>query len=109
MIVGLGILLNYQHCFTTEFFEECIKEEQYEAEKLDILRDAVRAKATYNIETKKMGENASSSEGNSLPTSPRETSPPPTETNGIENGRTSTDVSNGDGAHANSTEQTTTA
>ena len=36
-----------KYVFSLDFFEECIKEEQYEAEKLDILRDAVRAKATY--------------------------------------------------------------
>lgn len=35
-----------------DFFEECIKEEQYEADKLDILRDAVRAKATYTTQSK---------------------------------------------------------
>lgn len=31
-----------------DFFEECIKEEEYEAQKLDILRDAVRAKIDYS-------------------------------------------------------------
>jgi len=33
---------------TIDFFEECIKEEEYEAQKLDILRDAVRAKIDYS-------------------------------------------------------------
>ncbi len=37
-----------------EFFEDTIAEEQYEAEKLDIMRDALRSKATYNLETKRM-------------------------------------------------------
>ena len=36
----------------TGFFEDCIAEEQFEAQKLDIMRDAVRAKATYNMTTK---------------------------------------------------------
>ena len=101
------------------FFEECIKEEQYEAKKLDIMRDAVRAKATYSNETKKIGE--SNSVDSSLPTSPREMSPLPTETNGTtqENGSshgdvangngTSGDVPNGNSGHAESAEQTTTA
>jgi hypothetical protein len=31
-----------------KFFEDCIAEEQFEAQKLGIMRDAVRAKATYN-------------------------------------------------------------
>ena len=94
------------------FFEECIKEEQYEAQKLDIMRDALRAKATYTIETKKMtGDSDGASGSESLPTSPRELSPIPTEeTNGkMENGSTSagvpsgnhTNVANGNGAVAN--------
>ena len=102
------------------FFEECIKEEQYEAQKLDIMRDAIRAKATYNIETKKQTAESGSAD-NSLPTSPRETSPLPTETNGttLENGSghsgvangngTSGDVPNGNSAHVESAEQTTAA
>ena len=40
----------------TEFFEDTIAEEQYEAKKLDIMRDALRSKATYNLETKRMEE-----------------------------------------------------
>lgn len=39
-----------------EFFEDTIAEEQYEAQKLDIMRDALRSKATYTIESKKMAE-----------------------------------------------------
>ena len=53
-----------------EFFEDCIKEEQYEAKKLDILRDAVRAKVNYNEGAKKLIPTASSP-------SPRELSPTP--------------------------------
>ena len=82
------------------FFEECIKEEQFEAQKLDIMRDAIRAKATYNIETKKAGGDSESASGSeSLPTSPRELSPiPAEETNGkIENGGASAEVSNSNG------------
>jgi hypothetical protein len=106
------------------FFEECIKEEQYEAKRLDIMRDAVRAKATYNIETKKQTAESGSADS-SLPTSPRETSPLPTETNGttttLENGSgghgdgvangngTSDGVPNGNSVHVESAEQTTTA
>ena len=102
------------------FFEECIKEEQYEAQKLDIMRDALRAKATYTTETKKQATESGSAD-NSLPTSPRETSPLPTETNGttLENGSghsgvangdsTSGDVPNGNSAHVEPTEQTTAA
>ena len=37
-----------------EFFEDTIAEEKYEAQKLDIMRDALRSKATYTIESKKM-------------------------------------------------------
>lgn len=37
-----------------EFFEDTIAEEQYEAQKLDIMRDALRSKATYVNETKKI-------------------------------------------------------
>ena len=43
-------------CYFAEFFEDCIAEEQYEAQKLDIMRDALRSKATYNIESKKIEE-----------------------------------------------------
>ena len=87
------------------------------------MRDAIRAKATYNIETKKQtSDQGGSSADSSLPTSPREMSPPPTETNGIttlENGSghsaiangngTSGDVPNGNSAHVESAEQTTAA
>ena len=37
-----------------DFFEDCIKEEQYEAEKLDIMKDAFQATANYKIESKKV-------------------------------------------------------
>ena len=39
-----------------EFFEVCIKEEQFEAQKLEIMRDAVRAKTTYTTEAERMEE-----------------------------------------------------
>ena len=39
---------------SAEFFEECIKEEEYEAQKLDILRDAVRAKVSYSQESSRL-------------------------------------------------------
>ena len=83
------------------------------------MRDAIRAKASYNIETKKQtGE--SDSTDNSLPTSPREMSPLPTETNGttlengsghgnIANGNGTSDVPNGNSAHVELAEQTTAA
>ena len=67
---------------------------------MDIMRDALRAKATYTIETKKMtGDSDGASGSESLPTSPRELSPiPKEETNGeMENGSTSGGVSNGNG------------
>lgn len=33
-------------CFS-EFFEDCVAEASYEAQKLDIMRDAVRARGSY--------------------------------------------------------------
>ena len=33
--------------FSTEFFEDCVAEASYEAQKLDIMRDAVRARGSY--------------------------------------------------------------
>ena len=56
----------YHLLFSAEFFEECIKEEQYEAQKLDIMRDAVRAKVSYNVQSTEVEE---------APISPREVSP----------------------------------
>ena len=47
------IIINFSFL---EFFEDTIAEEQYEAQKLDIMRDALRSKATYVIESKKMVE-----------------------------------------------------
>ena len=38
----------------TDFFEECIKEEQYESQKLELLRDAIRAKPTYTSACQEM-------------------------------------------------------
>ena len=53
--------------YTLDFFEECIKEEQFEAKKLDIMRDAVRAKTTYNVETRKIdSDGANLSDHNEL-------------------------------------------
>ena len=40
---------NHEPLSSPEFFEDCIAEEQFEAKRLDIMRDAVRAKATYNL------------------------------------------------------------
>lgn len=34
--------------FPAEFFEDCVAEASYEAQKLDIMRDAVRARASYS-------------------------------------------------------------
>lgn len=75
----------------TDFFEECIKEEQYEAEKLEILRDAVRAKAVYNMEMKKDAARSDSILDSEDMSSPRDLSPcpqelPPISENGMENG-----------------------
>ena len=42
----------YHSSVSAGFFEDCIAEEQFEAQKLDIMRDALRAKATYNITSK---------------------------------------------------------
>ena len=39
------ICYNY---YLPEFFEDCVAEASYEAQKLDIMRDAVRARATYS-------------------------------------------------------------
>lgn len=79
------------------------------------MRDALRAKTTYNIETKKQVAESGSGDS-SLPTSPREMSPLPTETNGttLENGSgsngaiangngTSGEVPNGNSAHVETT------
>ena len=33
--------------FSAEFFEDCVAEANYEAQKLDIMRDAVRARVSY--------------------------------------------------------------
>jgi len=33
--------------FLSEFFEDCVAEASYEAQKLDIMRDAVRARVSY--------------------------------------------------------------
>lgn len=62
----------FYHCINhnfTGFFEDCIAEEQFEAQKLDIMRDAVRAKATYNITIKHI-ENAPICESPEPPESP---------------------------------------
>ena len=34
--------------FLAEFFEDCVAEASYEAQKLDIMRDAVRARVSYS-------------------------------------------------------------
>ncbi len=54
--------------FTVDFFEECIKEEQYEAQKLDIMKDAVRAKVFYSEQTECLnGHSGDSRELSPLP------------------------------------------
>lgn len=76
----------------TEFFEDTIAEEQYEAQKLDIMRDALRSKATYTIETKKMEKEERNFAPNVTspplsPTPPQEVpSPPVSPTKPQENG-----------------------
>lgn len=82
---GVLVANRKEHCnilhfaTTADFFEDCIKEEQYEAEKLDILRDAVRAKATYNMQSKGMVvDHTDSDDGiESSLSSPRALSPSP--------------------------------
>ena len=54
--------------FTVDFFEECIKEKQYEAQKLDIMKDAVRAKVFYSEQTECLnGHSGDSRELSPLP------------------------------------------
>lgn len=90
-----------------EFFEDCIKEEQFEAKKLDIMRNAVRAKVDYNEGSKKLIPSASSP-------SPRELSPTPEgdETNSQNrdaNGHTNGDgLSNGSQSKGSAVSQTVT-
>ena len=62
------------HCFfvsaVAEFFEECIEEERFAAEKLTIMRDAIHATPQYK---KSAGEFA---EMTGSPASPVESDPP---------------------------------
>ena len=51
---------NSNYC-SIDFFEECIKEEEYEAQKLDILRDAVRAKISYSQQSDQLSDSAPAS------------------------------------------------
>lgn len=37
----------YYAVLPAEFFEDCVAEASYEAQKLDIMRDAVRARVSY--------------------------------------------------------------
>ena len=66
------------------FFEDCIAEEQFEAQKLDIMRDAVRAKATYSSGTKQLDDNTPLHESSEPPAASTEplptTVPDPTPT-----------------------------
>ena len=48
----VSVVVLYSHLVSVGFFEDCIAEEQYEAQKLDIMRDALRAKATYTLTSK---------------------------------------------------------
>ena len=41
------MLNTYYVVLPTEFFEDCVAEASYEAQKLDIMRDAVRARVSY--------------------------------------------------------------
>lgn len=101
----------YADVITTGFFEDCIAEEQFEAQKLDIMRDAVRAKATYTTSTKNMTihespEPPSPNEPLSPVTkSPMPASPIPPETETAPNGAAATsrntDASESVGAVAN--------
>ena len=69
----------------TEFFEECIKEEEYEAQKYEILRDAVKAKVSYSTESRKMSE----TDTDDMPVSPKGDPPSdlPTVVEGVQNGK----------------------
>lgn len=78
---------------TVGFFEDCIAEEQFEAQKLDIMRDALRAKTSYTTTTKNMEKIHESPEPPSpkeplspINTSPMPVSPIPPETETAPNG-----------------------
>ena len=43
IVLNIKILLS-----SSEFFEDCVAEASYEAQKLDIMRDAVRARVSYS-------------------------------------------------------------
>lgn len=71
----------YVDIITAGFFEDCIAEEQFEAQKLDIMRDALRAKTTYTTTTQNM-ENMPIKESPeppspTVPLSPTDKSPMP--------------------------------
>ena len=103
--------------FVVDFFEECIKEEQYEAQKLDILRDAVRAKTQYTTQSKTLVTEKSisikeeeggdqGSELDSSLSSPRVISPTPPPSDAIlENGREN-GIHNGEDNMSNGTNGT---
>ena len=57
---------NSNYC-PIDFFEECIKEEEYEAQKLDILRDAVRAKFSYSQQSDQLSVSDSGPASATLP------------------------------------------
>ena len=52
------------HLFAAEFFEECIEEERYAAEKLTIMREAIHAQPQYKKSAGKFVE------GSDVPASP---------------------------------------
>ena len=60
------------------FFETCIAEEQFEAEKLDIMRDALRAKTNYSLTTKQLENMPIAESPEPPPLSPSEPHPPTT-------------------------------
>ncbi len=62
------------------FFEECIKEEQFEAQKGEIMKDAIRAKTTYTTEAERFSGDVPISP--TSPTSPASPASPTTKTNG---------------------------
>ena len=95
LMFSVQLCMCFGHLLSTsslpEFFEECIQEEQYEARRLDIMRDAVRAKVSYNEESKRL--NGHSKDGSLSPPpddSSREFSPIPedSQSSSVQNGGT---------------------
>lgn len=74
ILLFTGAVQNHMHCFVAsvvaEFFEECIEEERYAADKLTIMRDAIHATPQYK---KSAGEFVEMTEA---PASPVAANPP---------------------------------